>query len=171
MHVRALHVENVKLLRDFQLSFLRGKEPRMWTVLIGENGLCKTTVLQAIALAASGPDRASQLADVRSLLDVRRRLLPDWMLKKEGTASISAEFEFTIGMHEKRMYRHGTSPASTARARARRAHVPHARSPGDGRGRRRGGRDEHPPNHSWRLRREQGRVPRASGVIERGAGA
>src|SRR5580658_4175439 len=95
MYVRGLHVQNVKLLRDFRLSFLRDGAPRMWTVLIGENGLCKTTVLQAIALAASGPDRANQLADVPSLLDVRT---------PETAAHISAGFELTPGMHKKRSY-------------------------------------------------------------------
>jgi hypothetical protein len=95
MYIRELHVENVKLLRDFRLSFLRDGKPRMWTVLIGENGLCKTTVLQAIALAASGPDRANQLADVPSL--------PDRRLKK-AKATIEAEFDFTPGMHKQRKY-------------------------------------------------------------------
>ena len=39
----------------------------MWTVFVAENGACKTTLLQTIALAASGPERANQLADVPSL--------------------------------------------------------------------------------------------------------
>jgi hypothetical protein len=36
-------------------------EPRMWTVFVGENRMCKTTILQAIAAAACGPDRGTQL--------------------------------------------------------------------------------------------------------------
>jgi recombinational DNA repair ATPase RecF len=64
MYIRTLHVKDVKLLRDLRIDFTRDDKPRMWTVLVGENGLCKTTILQSIALAASGPDRANQLAEV-----------------------------------------------------------------------------------------------------------
>jgi hypothetical protein len=71
MYVRELHVQNVKLLRDVRVSFLRNGQPRMWTALIGENGLGKTTLLQAIALAASGRDRANQLGNVPSFPDIR----------------------------------------------------------------------------------------------------
>jgi hypothetical protein len=74
VYVRKLHVSGAKLLRDFQLDFTRAGEPRMWTVLVGPNGLCKTTVLRAIAMAASGRDRANQLAQdlIGSLRDARR---------------------------------------------------------------------------------------------------
>lgn len=72
MYLRHLQLQNVKLLRNFQLPFTRPDgTPRMWTVIIGENGLCKTTLLQAIALAALGKDRANQLGDIPSLRDLR----------------------------------------------------------------------------------------------------
>ena len=46
----------MKLLRDFTLDFNTADgAPRMWTVIIGPNGTAKTTILQAIALAAAGP--------------------------------------------------------------------------------------------------------------------
>jgi hypothetical protein len=86
MYLRHLHVQNVKLLRSFELPFTRlDGTPRMWTVIIGENGLCKTTLLQAIALAALGKDRANQLGDIPSLRDQRR---------PRSEASISARFGF-----------------------------------------------------------------------------
>jgi recombinational DNA repair ATPase RecF len=72
MYIRNLHIENLKLLRDVRIPFTREGEIRRWTVLVGENGLCKTTILQAIALAASGPDRANQL-----LTDIGVGSLPD----------------------------------------------------------------------------------------------
>lgn len=84
MYITSLHVQNLKLLRDFRLDFMRGGQPRMWTVLIGENGLCKTSILRAIGMAASGPIRANQLADVASLRDVRR---------PEGAVTIDANIE------------------------------------------------------------------------------
>ncbi len=99
MYLRKLRVRNIKLLRDVELDFTReglgDGHPRLWTVLIGENGLCKTALLQAIALAASGPDRANQLADVPSLRDVRH---PD------EPAEIEAEFGFSESGHARREY-------------------------------------------------------------------
>lgn len=85
MYICDLTVRNVKLLRNVTLPFLRQGKPRMWTVLLGENGLCKTTILQTIAMAASGMDRANQLADIPSLPD--RRL-------KEPDVTVSASFSF-----------------------------------------------------------------------------
>jgi hypothetical protein len=95
VYIRQLTVQKIKLIRDMTLRFLRGDQPRMWTVLLGENGLCKTTLLQAIALAASGVDRANQLAEVGSLPD-RRLPKPEVFLR--------AEFSFGEGYHEARTY-------------------------------------------------------------------
>jgi predicted ATPase len=95
VYLRKLRVKNIKLLRDVELDFTRDGGPRLWTVFIGENGLCKTALLQAIALAASGPDRANQLADVPSLRDARH---PDEL------AVIEAEFGFGDRGHEVREY-------------------------------------------------------------------
>ena len=95
MYVRDIHIQNVKLLKDVRLSFLRGDEERMWTVLVGENGVGKTTILQCIALAASGPDRANQLADVPSLPDRR---------STQSTTTIEAIFSFGQLGHLDRSY-------------------------------------------------------------------
>ena len=85
MYIQELKLENVKLLRDLRICFQQNGKPRLWTVLVGEIGLCKTTILQAIALAANGPDRSNQLAEVASLPDRRREKL---------TTSIEAKFSF-----------------------------------------------------------------------------
>jgi len=95
MYIRKLLLSHVKLLRDVSISFMRANEPRLWTVIIGENGLCKSTVLQSIALAASGRDRANQLADIPSLPDIRT---------PAQTAKITAEFSFGAKLHSKREY-------------------------------------------------------------------
>lgn len=95
MYLRRLTVQNVKSLRDFTLDFDRDGDIRKWTVLIGENGVCKTTLLQCIALAASGPDRANQLADVPSFVDARN---------PEEPATIIAEFTFGAHEHHRREY-------------------------------------------------------------------
>lgn len=72
MYVESVHIRNLKLLRDFRLELTNDDgTPRLWTVIVGENGLCKTSILRAIALAAVGPDRANQLADIPSYPDRR----------------------------------------------------------------------------------------------------
>lgn len=95
MYLRHLKLRNLKLLREVDISFLRNGEPRPWTVFVAENGLCKTTILQSIAMAASGPTLASELADVISLPDRRRPNAP---------ASIEAEFGFGRETHSIRQY-------------------------------------------------------------------
>ncbi len=76
-YLRTLEVHHLKLVASAALDFLRAGKPRMWTVLVGENGRCKTTLLQAIAMAAVGHARANQLADVPSLPDIRSDALTD----------------------------------------------------------------------------------------------
>ncbi|WNG43531.1 ATP-binding protein [Archangium minus] len=96
MYLLDIDISGLKLLRDFRLSLRDAQgQPRMWTVLIGENGLCKTSILQAIAMAASGYLRANQLADVPSLPD--RRLTGRAM-------TIDAEFTFGANQHTQRKY-------------------------------------------------------------------
>jgi hypothetical protein len=62
MYIERLHVRNVRLLAEQEFSFLNADgTPRLWTVIVGENGVCKSTILQAIALAAMGPKLGSAL--------------------------------------------------------------------------------------------------------------
>lgn len=86
MYIRHLKVENLKRLGRFELDFMHRGEPRMWTVLIGENGTAKTTILQAIALAAAGYKEVSGLAGaaVKHLRDRRN----------EEQMSIDVDFMF-----------------------------------------------------------------------------
>jgi hypothetical protein len=64
LYLQSIEVQNVKLLADQKISFVRPDGTlRRWTVLIGDNGLCKTTLLQAIALTASGEKLARALVD------------------------------------------------------------------------------------------------------------
>ncbi len=95
MYINEISIHNVKLFREVNLSFLEEGQPRKWTVLIGENGLGKTTILQAIAMAASGRDRSNQLANIVSL--PRRRI-------KSAHAEILAVFSFGDLGHNHRSY-------------------------------------------------------------------
>lgn len=104
MYIRELHIKNLKLMRDFRLSFCDEKtgNTRKWTVLVGRNARGKTSVLQAIALAAAGKSLANSLA---------RKMLPslfDRRQQRPRAVEISAEFDLpslsTIGKrpHPKR---------------------------------------------------------------------
>ncbi len=98
MYLRHLHVKNVKLLRDVAIDFVDADgRPRMWTVFVGENRLCKTTLLQTIGVAASGRDKGTHLATdvIDSWPDLRR---------PKATIEIDAEFEFSEERHARRAY-------------------------------------------------------------------
>lgn len=88
VYVRRLRTSNLKRLREFELDFTHAGQPRMWTVLIGENGTAKTTILQAIALAAAGSRQVNTLAKpvVRHLRDRR---------SPQAALTITADFELT----------------------------------------------------------------------------
>ncbi len=97
MFVSKLEIHGIKRLRNFALDFTRSDgSPRMWTVLLGENGLCKTTILQAVAMCATGYVRANQMADVPSLPDVR--------LGPNDRAIMRAVFQFGHHRHATRDY-------------------------------------------------------------------
>lgn len=97
MHLRKLRIKNLKLIRDLELDFTGPSgEPRMWTVVLAENGMCKTALLQAIALVASGQDRANQLAEIDAL--------PDRRLAEPQAVEISATFGFSDRYHYTREY-------------------------------------------------------------------
>jgi ABC-type sugar transport system ATPase subunit len=87
MYIRQLRVEHLKRLANLELDFTHRGEPRMWTVLIGENGTAKTTLLQAIGLAAAGSKQVNTLVGsaVKHLRDRRR----------DEAMLIDARFDFT----------------------------------------------------------------------------
>lgn len=63
MYVDRIEIRHLKLLEDFKLSFRNPDgSPRMWTVIIGKNGTAKSSILQAIALAAAGQLQVNTLA-------------------------------------------------------------------------------------------------------------
>ncbi|QKZ03383.1 AAA family ATPase [Pseudomonas eucalypticola] len=90
MYIRSLSVRNLKRLRDLTLDFTDAQgNPRMWTVIIGENGTGKTSILQAIALASAGKLRVNDLASTAFAHLVDRRH------KHKQPLSIRAQFSFT----------------------------------------------------------------------------
>jgi hypothetical protein len=96
MWLRRVLVKDLKRLREFDLDLEdQSGAPRMWTVLIGRNGTGKSSLLQAIALAAAGTVGAEELAGKS------RESFPDKRLEKKvrnrmvgGEAKIAADFVF-----------------------------------------------------------------------------
>lgn len=72
-------------MRHLEVPFTRADgAPRLWTVFVGENGTCKTTLLRAIAIAASGTAFANNLvSEPSSYMDLRI---------KNGPATVDARF-------------------------------------------------------------------------------
>ncbi len=98
MHLRHLLVQNCKLMRQLEVPFVRADgSPRLWTVFVGENGTCKTTLLRAIALAAAGSAFANALVGDPSGYMNRRA--------KDGAyAFVEAGFGFAAAHHAVRAY-------------------------------------------------------------------
>lgn len=94
MYLTELRIEHLKLIEKLKLDFTRDGRWRQWTVVIGRNGRGKTTLLQAIALAAVGSRRANQLAGpfVESLPDRR---------SKRAALKIGASFDLPRIPHVK----------------------------------------------------------------------
>ena len=64
MYLKQIEIRNIKCFSELKLSFTSRKEKsgiRHWTVLLGENGTGKSTLLRAIGTVLAGPDAMRQL--------------------------------------------------------------------------------------------------------------
>jgi formylglycine-generating enzyme required for sulfatase activity len=59
--LKRLTMNNIKCFKHVELSFKEKQRARSWTVLVGDNGVGKTTILHCIALCALGPELASKI--------------------------------------------------------------------------------------------------------------
>jgi hypothetical protein len=57
----SVELENIRCFRYLNLDFLESEKPRPWTMLLGDNGLGKTTILRSIAIALCDPSSATSL--------------------------------------------------------------------------------------------------------------
>jgi len=97
MYIENLKVRNVRLLAEQEFSFVNADGTlRRWTLFVGENGVCKSTILQLIALAATGPKLSSVL--VPNAQRLRN-------LSSTAAASFTAVFD-TIGALFRSLSRH-----------------------------------------------------------------
>lgn len=84
MNIEALTLKNIKLFRNITINFTNSSgKTRNWTAIIAPNGMCKTTILQSIALAASGASLSRKL--LKQADEFRT-------FGNEDTASIEAKF-------------------------------------------------------------------------------
>ncbi len=88
MFLKYLHLTNVRCFAEAEIDFdLPGADNRKWTIIVGENGDGKTTILQSIALVMAGKDALKAL-----LKDV-----DNWIRDGEDEAIIAAGFETKSG--------------------------------------------------------------------------
>lgn len=87
MYLNRIEIENLRAIRSLALDFGAGTEARRWTVLLGENGCGKSTVLKAIGLVLAGSDALPEL-----LIDV-----DEWVHNDANVAKIRAEISTAQG--------------------------------------------------------------------------
>jgi predicted ATP-binding protein involved in virulence len=106
MFLKKLVIDNVRSMEHLELDFLAGDgTPRQWTLLLGENGAGKTTILRAIALALAGSDALPEIL-VNS---------EDWVRHGSETASITLDLTTKYGeaRHIELRLRRGAALAET----------------------------------------------------------
>jgi predicted ATPase len=79
MYITKVALENVRCFRKFTLDLESQGKPTMWTVVVGDNGDGKTTLLRSIAMG---------LCDESSAAAVHRELAGDFVRKGKKCASI-----------------------------------------------------------------------------------
>ncbi len=82
MALRRLHVENVRSIRHVDVDFSGENGPRQWSILLGENGTGKTTILRCVSLVLAGSDALAELFFAPG----------SWIRNGEKAARIEAEF-------------------------------------------------------------------------------
>jgi len=61
MWLKSVEIKNIKGFTEQKISFNNNNKSYKWITLLGENGVGKSTLLQAIALLLAGPDAAKKL--------------------------------------------------------------------------------------------------------------
>lgn len=70
IRLKRLKLHNIKCFKDVELSFLEKEKSRTWTLLVGDNGVGKTTILQSIALCSLGPELAQGISGPQNMLRI-----------------------------------------------------------------------------------------------------
>jgi predicted ATPase len=127
MYLTGLSLEHVRLVERMDLEFTQADgSPRMFTVILAENGHAKTTLLQAIALAAAGVNGANKLcANAAQYFDKRWVPSADDRAIGNVSAVVDAEFSFSEERHATRKYPHIDPPEEVPPRLATTISAPH----------------------------------------------
>lgn len=87
MYLRKITIKNIKCFSTLEIDFTANDEPRLWTAILGRNGLGKSTLLQAIGAVLAGPWA------VRELLPVAE----GWVKVGQNYGELDAILEWTEG--------------------------------------------------------------------------
>src|SRR5215510_5972438 len=87
MPLERLQVTNVRSIPNIEINFHDADKWRHWTVLLGENGTGKTTLLRCAALVLAGSDALSELL----------REPQSWVRNGQEQAAIEATFSTKDG--------------------------------------------------------------------------
>jgi energy-coupling factor transporter ATP-binding protein EcfA2 len=87
MYLKKVILRNIKCFHELELDFAPGGTPRKWTAILGQNGLGKSTLLQAIGAVLAGPGA------IRELLPVA----DGWVRTNQAYGEIEAELLWTEG--------------------------------------------------------------------------
>ncbi len=87
MYLKKIALKNIKCFADLTLDFTLDTSVRPWTALLGQNGMGKSTLLQAIGITLAGP------TTVRELLPVAE----GWVRRGEPYGEIEVELLWTEG--------------------------------------------------------------------------
>ena len=104
MFLKRLILKNIRSIEHLELSFDQGQQPlRPWTLILGENGVGKSTILRALALVLAGGEGLQDLlakpADWVRLGSNRGSIAVE-IVTPDGT---SAEIELSISSDDTRM--------------------------------------------------------------------
>lgn len=84
MHLRKIHISNIRAIRTATWSIPKSKKTTGWHVVLGNNGSGKSSFLRAIAMALTGPEQAYGL----------RQAWNDWLTRGEQRGEISLELSW-----------------------------------------------------------------------------
>lgn len=88
MYLKSIRLKNIRCFKDVEIDFdLDGGDNRKWTVLLGENGTGKSTILKSIALLMAGSDALVELTQQPN----------DWLRKEANEGSIEGAIETKDG--------------------------------------------------------------------------
>jgi predicted ATP-binding protein involved in virulence len=87
MSLRSVILRNVRSIEHIELSLGSDTHPRSWTVILGQNGCGKSTILRSIALLTAGSDALPELL----------RNPDDWIRNSENRCEMSAILETADG--------------------------------------------------------------------------